>query len=263
MSALSQADLKALEQTRQRLVQLLNSLGSLQQNLIHSDPLPSWASLHSLSTILSQNLASLTAHLSTHAPLLASTTVYPLPNFPSQTEEVLLTQLLRKKLEPSVADWVAEARSLATDQSQGVGKEEDKRLGERDLTELWEWAGPSANELARKRLWDDDEYTLEEREAGIEHVVTGLKRSLEDSDEEEDSDEDEGGQNKEGDEMEVVEVRKKDGALGGGVEIITGSATGPPEKNGVGAVAAMMSGGRPWKMEEMLRFMSTGVRPAS
>lgn len=42
MAALSQQEIKTLEQTRQRLFQLSNSLASLQHNILQSDPLPSW-----------------------------------------------------------------------------------------------------------------------------------------------------------------------------------------------------------------------------
>lgn len=47
--------------------------------------------------------------------------------------------------------------------------------------ELWNWAGRAANELARQHEWGGD-FTLAEREAGVENVVTGLRRKLIDSD---------------------------------------------------------------------------------
>lgn len=42
MTAPNQEHLKVLEQTRQRLIQLTHSLGSLIASLNQSDPLPSW-----------------------------------------------------------------------------------------------------------------------------------------------------------------------------------------------------------------------------
>lgn len=42
MATLTQQEIKTLEQTRQRLFQLSNSLASLQHNILQSDPLPSW-----------------------------------------------------------------------------------------------------------------------------------------------------------------------------------------------------------------------------
>lgn len=52
--------------------------------------------------------------------------------------------------------------------------------------ELWNWAGRAANELARQHEWGGD-FTLAEREAGVENVVTGLRRKLIDSNSEDGS----------------------------------------------------------------------------
>lgn len=76
-------------------------------------------------------------------------------------------------------DWVEEGRA--------AGEKLDDRD---DVTELWEWAGMAANEEARKHDWDRAEFTLEEMEMGVENVVTGLRKGL---DEESDSDEEEEG----------------------------------------------------------------------
>src|SRR5215469_662078 len=42
---LNQEDIKALEQTRQRLFQLTNNIQSLKQDVIRSNPLPQWSAL--------------------------------------------------------------------------------------------------------------------------------------------------------------------------------------------------------------------------
>jgi mediator of RNA polymerase II transcription subunit 8 len=41
-ATLGPQDIKALEQTRQRLSQLMHSLSSLQNTIYQSDPLPPW-----------------------------------------------------------------------------------------------------------------------------------------------------------------------------------------------------------------------------
>ncbi|KAL6716525.1 mediator of RNA polymerase II transcription subunit 8 [Lecanora helva] len=186
MATLSPQDIKTLEQTRQRLSQLHNSLISLQQQLINSDPLPLWPSLHSFSQIISQNLASVSSHLSTHSPLLSSLAAYPLPNYPGREQENILHQLLRKKLEPHVEDWVEEGRAAG----EGLAAQ-----GRKDnIREFWEWAGMAANEQARKHEWGG-EYILEEIEGGIENVVTGLKRGMgEESEDEDEENQEEGGE---------------------------------------------------------------------
>lgn len=95
-----------------------------------------------------------------------------------------MNQLLRKKLEPHVEDWVEEGRAAGE-------KLEDRE----EVTELWQWAMMAANEEARKHEWDGAEYTLEEREMGVENVVTGLRRGVyEESSSDEEEKEEEGGE---------------------------------------------------------------------
>ncbi|KAL9135646.1 MAG: hypothetical protein Q9175_003157 [Cornicularia normoerica] len=181
------------------------------------------SSLHSLSQITSQNLASVSAHLTTHAPLLSSLVAYPVPLYPGREQEPVLNQLLRKKLEPQVEDWVEEGR-LAGEE---VVKEDGGR-GRDEITELWEWACIAANEQARKHEWGGD-YTLEEIAGGIENVVTGLRD--EDSDEEEEEKEDEGGTS--------------------GAAEVEGHESKKPEEGG----------GMPLSMDDILRFLVKGEEP--
>lgn len=138
--------------------------------------------------------------------------MYPLPSYPGRDQEPLLNQLLRKKLEPGVEDWVEQGRSAGEEAKaiygvQGVDK----------IRELWEWAGVAANQQARRHEWGG-EYTIEEREGpgGVEAVVTGLRRGgKEDSDEgEEEEEEEEGADDKmpglRGNEgNEAIEVEEK------------------------------------------------------
>lgn len=186
-------------------------------------------SLQSLATIISQNLLSISQHLSTHHDFFASIAVYPLPEFPGRAEENLLGQLLRKKLEPNVEDWVDQGRRIANE----VRERKQNGLNEEGLGELWDWAGRAANEEARRREWGDD-FTLEEREMGTENVLTGLRRKLDQDDEE--SDEDEKGPS---DEMDID--RKPDQAADGHKP---SHAYRPP-----------------LPLDDILRFMSTGAEP--
>lgn len=71
--------------------------------------------------------------------------------------------------------------------------------------ELWNWAGRAANELARQHEWGGD-FTLAEREAGVENVVTGLIRKLIETDSEDGSSESDENDVK----MEGGGVRRKD-----------------------------------------------------
>lgn len=139
------------------------------------------SSLQSLASVISNHLTSVSSHLSSHSPLLASLAVFPLPSYPGKTQEPLLGQLLRKKLEPGVEDWVIKGKEIA---EQGAKDEKSRQ----DILELWTWAGMAANELARGHEWGGD-FTQDELEGGLENVVTGLRRQLNWEDEEEDEDE--------------------------------------------------------------------------
>lgn len=153
---------------------------------------------------------------------MSSLVAYPLPSYPGREQEPVLNQLLRKKFEPHVEDWVEEGR-LAGEE---VAKGNDGR-GWDEIIELWEWAGVAANEEARKHEWGGD-YTLEEIEGGIENVVTGLRD--EDSDEEEDEEE------------------VKEGAR-------------PAEGEGQDNKKLEEGGRRPLSMNDMLRFLVKGEEP--
>ncbi|KAJ6017820.1 hypothetical protein N7451_001199 [Penicillium sp. IBT 35674x] len=174
MSTLTQDQIKVLEQSRQRLVQLTRSLGSLIASLNQSDPLPQWSSLQSQASIISNNLISVSEHLSEHSDLLSSLVAYPGPEYPGRTQANTLEQLLRTKLDPRVEDWVARGRVAGTDPAQAPGfntTAENKPLSEAELNELWEWAPFEANQEARRRNWGGN-FTLEEREGpGVFRVL--------------------------------------------------------------------------------------------
>jgi len=124
--------------------------------------------------------------------------------------------MLRVKLEPDVQEWVERGQEIAQVSPPTLAA----GLSTSDRNELWEWAPGAANAEARKQKWGAD-YTLAEKEQGIENVATGLKRELveppddfteaEDEEYEEVTDEDDEGQ---GDQVDVVEVRSKPGGQG-------------------------------------------------
>ncbi len=109
-----------------------------------------------------------------------------------------------------------------------------------ELLELWNWAGRAANELARRHEWGGD-FTLEEREGGVENVVTGLRRKL---GEEEDDDDDDDYEN----EDSGGDVKMADSALNR-EEFWDTDMEG---KEGI------KEAGNPWPLEQVLRFMMTG-----
>lgn len=140
--------------------------------------------------------------------LFTSLHPYPLPNFPGHKQEVLLQQLLRKKLDPKAEDWIEE--SLHTgDKEDGGAVERDGAVDDEDLRGLWEWAGTLKADMI-KRLWKAgvfmDNYTIQER-GGIEKVINGI-RDLDDS---EDKDVDEGNKMEEDPKPAVDNVTRDSG----------------------------------------------------
>jgi len=227
---LSQSDLKALEQTRQRLTQLHSQIASLMNDVMRTSPLPNWSSLEVSASILSRHLQSLSSHLAAHQELFQQIVVYPCTNYPGREQEGLLTQLLRKKVEPKVEDWIAEGRAESLD-----------RNATQDLSQQWDWAQDWLGERVVTFVRDEQgqEYTAEEIAMGIENVNTGLKDQFE-SDDEDAMDED--GVTPKG-ELEITGVRKASAAAP--VTFEMSQKNGTIEKHGK-------------SMAEVLRFMTRG-----
>ena len=93
---------------------------------------------------------------------LAATAVYPLPSYPGREEEGLLGQLLRKKLEVGVEEWVESGR----DEGQRIFGPSSSIPNSSSTVQstaaadhwrrLWEWAGIEANGVAREYDWGGD-----------------------------------------------------------------------------------------------------------
>lgn len=83
---------------------------------------------------------------------------------------------------------------------------------------------------------------------GVQNVVTGLKRELEDDDEEDEEEEEE--EEEEADNMEIVGARKK--ASGAGLEFDIAAAR--PAQHQEATMPAL-------PLDDVLRFMTTGTPP--
>lgn len=70
-------------------------------------------------------------------------------------------------------DWVEEGEKITSQQHKGP----HRGLSDEDRNALWHWAPSAANTEARKQKWGAD-FTLEEKQRGIESVMTGLRREL-------------------------------------------------------------------------------------
>ncbi|KAK3355132.1 mediator of RNA polymerase II transcription complex subunit 8-domain-containing protein [Neurospora tetraspora] len=206
-------EFKQLEVLRNRFHQLTHSLNSLFNDIQRSQPLPSQESLTASAAILQKSLETIQKLADENSELFQRIVVHPSTNFPGRTQEHILLQLLRKKLEPEVESWVEDARSvarasgldpskLASSQQRTNGYDDDDddyRDEEEDapsdpFNEQWADMFQVSMDSIRDYLMNqaNEPYTVAEREMGIENVRTGLKRSLEEEEsEEEDEDEDE------------------------------------------------------------------------
>ncbi|KAH8197298.1 hypothetical protein TruAng_008542 [Truncatella angustata] len=201
---ISQEELKAVEQTRQRLFQLSNSIGSLKTDVFNSNPLPSLESLQASADILQQNMRSLLSVISNNEELFTQLAIHPSTNFPGRTQENILLQLLRKKPEPDVAASLDSGRKTYNEMDDAM-KGDAKLIGGRDDDEEDEdlspmnqrWASLDAYIGKRAQRFIEEEFpedfTAEELDQGIENVRTGLRRKFEEYEEEDDEEEGGGG----------------------------------------------------------------------
>lgn len=129
---------QALDAVRMRSAQLTHSLRRLRDELSKTE-LPQWYSLQSQLNVTLSQLMSLTSTLQHFHGVLDSTTVYPLPNFPTTSHEGLLTTLLRKKNIPEVDEWIMDARE-ASDLDPAIMEANDIEKYLNDDKEITKWA---------------------------------------------------------------------------------------------------------------------------
>jgi len=154
-----------------------------------------------------QHITNYQKTMNEHRHFLQAAHAYPLPTFPGHEKEGMLQMLMRKKLEPSADEWVttySQARSgnerqigVKGTSIQGNGQHGASQLQPDDLRDLWAWAGQTANGIAMEFVDAlEDDYSIAERQGGLEHVVTGLKRDLDaDSEDDEEADANEADEN--------------------------------------------------------------------
>jgi mediator of RNA polymerase II transcription subunit 8 len=184
-------------------------------------------------SILAININSIIEHISKNSDMLNKTVVYPSTNYPGRTQEGLLGQLLRKKLEPEIETRVEEGRTIEK------AVEESKE----DVEDLWNWAQDWIGERIGRYAAEEagEEYTEEEKAMGIENVNTGLRRTSEDEESEEE-DEDE--------EMEDVGV---------GVTSVRRTSVGQVEFDMT--QIKKVAGEKSRTAEDILRFSTSGTAP--
>ncbi|KAI1314269.1 mediator of RNA polymerase II transcription complex subunit 8-domain-containing protein [Xylaria venustula] len=190
---LSQEELKAVEQTRQRLSHLSNSINSLKNDVFVSNPLPNLDSLQASADILNRNIHAIIEILAQNNALFSRVAVHPSTNFPGRTQENILLQLLRKKPEPDVEATMDEGRktlaSIPSPAPSESGTATDSNIDkERALGDIWKVTRDACQVRIAEYVMNEesDSFTAEEHETGIENVRTGLQRSFDDEYEDDD-----------------------------------------------------------------------------
>ncbi|KAI1122076.1 choline sulfatase [Nemania abortiva] len=187
-------ELKAVEQTRQRLSQLSASIDSLANDVFQSNPLPSVDSLGASADVLNHNVRAIVEVLDLNEKLFNRVTIHPSTNFPGRTQEQILVQLLRKRPEPDVETTIEEAQKTIASMPLPGGAQPSSTTDNADKEKemLFENIWEATSEACQARITDyvvneeGDYFTAEEHEMGIENVRTGLRRNFEDEYEDED-----------------------------------------------------------------------------
>lgn len=184
-----------------------------------------------------------------HRHFLQAAHAYPLPSFPGHEKEGILQMLMRKKLEPSAEEWVMtySKPSSGNERKNGVNGASMQSNGDNgagqlkldDLKDLWESGVQTANDIAMEFVDAlEDDFSIAERQGGLEHVETGLKRDLD-----ADSDDDEGGD--------------ENGVDGSGAMEDVMPTQAPPK----GPERDMDPNRPPLPLDVLLKFMTTGQAP--
>ncbi|KAI0391486.1 mediator of RNA polymerase II transcription complex subunit 8-domain-containing protein [Xylariaceae sp. FL0594] len=238
---LTPEELRAVEQTRQRLSQLSSSINSLKNDVLVSNPLPNIDSLQASADILNLNVQAIVDCLAQNNDLFSRIAVHPSTNFPGRTQENVLLQLLRKKPEPDVDVYMDKGRQtlanlpvppagadgFSVDQNGGRNNyandrdrerakaERENKAKARALEDVWSQCRDMCGARITSYIVEEegDVYTAEEREMGIENVRTGLRYRFDEEEREEEEDSDEEG---EGEEEEEEEAGGDKGAAAGG-----------------------------------------------
>ncbi|OAL31600.1 hypothetical protein AYO20_08143 [Fonsecaea nubica] len=246
MAELTTDQVRSLDQTRQRLLALHKSLVALGSELVTQNQLPAWPALQLHANLVSNNLQTIVSQLAENRDTYQSTVAFPTPKFPGAQRAFILETLLRTKLEPNVEEWVEEGENINAQQHKATFR----GLSDNDRNGLWQWAPGAANAAARKQKWGAD-FTLDEKQKGVEKVSTGLRRELvepaddegDDGPEEEEEYEvsDEEGEDEDADKMDVEQQAPK-------VEANTAST----ETRSALPTASQLS------LEALHKFMTTG-----
>lgn len=220
-------------------------------------PLPPYPDMQTRLNALRDAVNDFNAELDKHKDLLSTTVLVPGLTFPARSQMGLLEQLLRTKMEPHVEDWEHQHLEAAHERENRLDREKRggalTSLSDKDRQELWNWAPQAAQEELKRHVWFTADYTMAEREAGLEHVNHGLQRELivpelPDSDDDDELFEEMEEEEEDDDEEDAGDQAQKD--MDGKAQAQSGSAVTPT-----------LSGRKPMPMDKIQHFMTKGDLP--
>ena len=126
-------------------------------------------SIQTSTALISYNLRAILDQIDSKKQFLRSAHVYPSAAFPGRTQENLLAQLLRKRIGPSDEDWIKEGHEAVAAIASSYDKSTettDNHVNNNIFDQLWEWAGPAANNVAKEVLLSIDESDDDDSDEG-------------------------------------------------------------------------------------------------
>lgn len=245
-----------------RRFQLLNgTVSAFHRDVANMQPLPPYPVLMTRLNAMRDSANELTAELNNHKDLFNARVLTPAPQFAARYHIEFLGNLFRTKMEPNVEDWEQQHLKIAKEKEDRQTREKTDgkltTLSERDQRDLWNWAPLAAQQEAMNHVWFQADYTIAEKEAGIENVKHGLRRTLV-VPELPDFDEDE-----EEDEFEDVEGEDSAAAQGEKMDVDIARPNSQPSAPTPAPIAedATKSMHPPIPIDNILRFMTKGEKP--
>lgn len=174
--------LQIQEDLLRQALSLKGSIDGLLRQIEIAQPLPPYSAMFARLSTLREAVDRFTTEAHRHKDLLTTTVIVPTGQFPGKYHEEMIRTLLRTKMEPHVEDWEYQHLTAARDRENKLDIEKRRgnmtSLTENDRAELWDWAAEAAQNILQNHVWFEADYTMAEKENGIENVNHGLRRKL-------------------------------------------------------------------------------------
>lgn len=175
----------AIEQALQRANLLKGALEIFAKDLAVHNPLMPFPAMQSRLKRIQEELGECVKLMQTNSEILQRTVVMPTPEFPVQHTNII-DQLFQTLHDPAAQQWQDRAVKLSVEREAQEQREQaacsTTVLPAKDRTALWLAATDLGQQAASQQAFpfaNNNDFTIAEARAGIEHVRHGLKRQLE------------------------------------------------------------------------------------